>query len=89
MTDVWVPVPLRWRHVQPGDVIVGTNGRLIAVEATGGHGQQVYVHLHGHALPFPLDPDDTVQVLVPVAERDALVASRDQLGARIAERRAG
>ncbi len=32
------------------------------------------------------DPDGPVDVLVPLAERDALVAARDGLGARIVGR---
>jgi len=36
-----------------------------------------------------LDLDEALQVLVPVSERDALELTRDELGARVVERRAG
>lgn len=86
--DCFVPVPLRWRHVQAGDVIVGTDGRLWHVIGITSSGR---VHAaHGAlAVPADVDPDEVARVLVPVAERDAMTMCRDDLGARITERRAG
>ncbi len=86
MNDAWAPVSLAWSLVRAGDVIlagpthlpwavvnVGPAGEVTAVRAATTH----------QATP---DPDGPVDVLVPLAERDALVAARDGLGARIVGR---
>lgn len=87
--DVWVPIPLRWRHVAPGDVTLGREGdpwvitrcepsqELIAVQAARS----------GDPINTYCDPDDTVQVLVPVTERDAVELCREELGARLTAQR--
>lgn len=82
--DCWVPVPLRWRHVIPGDVIVGRDGRPWMVTSTG----TAVTAVDGPtAATQPVDPDDPIPVLVPVTDRDAVELTRDQLGARLVERR--
>lgn len=86
MNDAWAPVALAWSLVRPGDIIlagptrlpwavisVGAGGAVVAVRGTATH----------QATP---DPAAVVDVLVPLAERDALVAARDGLGARIVDR---
>lgn len=82
----WVPIPLRWRHVLPGDVIVG-KGKLLMVQAVARKPSSILINLHGHAADFRRDPDETVSVLVPFAEREALVLLRTELGARVIERK--
>lgn len=88
--DVFVPVPLRWRHVVSGDVIVDRSGELWIVgdnELPRG-GVQVRARQGGEKyFARDVDPDDVVKVLVPVTERDALRLTRDQLGAQVVERR--
>ncbi len=84
--DAWVPVPVRWRHVQPGDlVLAGATPWLITHVQDDGTvvGQHTFRERH-HARP---DPDDVAQVLVPVTEREAVELAREQLGARLVERR--
>ena len=84
MDDVWVPIPLRWRHVRPGDIVLGKHDRPWMV--TSGMPRVVTVRSDREYVTEP-DPDDTVSVLVPVTERDALRLTRDELGARITDRR--
>jgi len=86
--DAWVPVPLRWRHVAPGDVFVGRDGRLWHVRAMNVLGRGIVSTDHGgENFAAPVDPDEIVQVLIPVTERDAVELCRDELGARLADRR--
>lgn len=87
--DVWVPITLRWRHIQVGETFVAPAGRLwtvvgvewlrgaLAVTATAGLDKGTY----------EMDPDDTAQVLYPVQEVDAIGVLREQLGARLIESR--
>lgn len=80
--DAWVPVPIRWRHVVPGDVVVfGSALWLVTLRPKDGevHGQRTFHERH-QGRP---DPDDAVQVLIPVTERDAVELTREQLGARL------
>lgn len=90
LADVWVPVPLRWRHVVGGDVIIGTGGVPWMVDATAhaDDGSWVALARAAHDWRGQVDPDEVVQVLVLATERDALTVARDQLGARIVESRA-
>ena len=83
--DVFVPVPLRWRHVVAGDVFLGADGRLWCVENM--HQGAVCVRNARDQVADRVDPDDVVSVLVPVVERDAVELTREQLGARLIERR--
>ena len=88
--DVFVPVPLRFRHVIPGDVFLGRDGSLWAVTERGPSQRTSYgvVAVQGaNQVAVDVDPDETVQVLVPVTERDAVELTRAQLGARLVERR--
>ncbi len=90
LRDAWTPIPLRWRHTAPGDAFIGEGGTLWRITATAAHGGQWALHVaHGGEPPtrYLGDPDETVDVLVPVAERDALVLAREQLGARITDRK--
>lgn len=91
---VWCPVPLRWRVVQPGDVIVGTDGHTWSVGALGPAAGQpgglwVATYCGTRSWQGAVDLDAVVNVLVPAPERDALTTTRDVLAARIIERRAG
>jgi hypothetical protein len=83
--DVWVPVPLRWRHVHPGDTFVGRESRLWHVTGIGPHEAEFRVDAVNSYTPFTamVDPDDTINVLVPVSERDAVELCREELGARL------
>ena len=85
--DAWVPVPMRWRHVVAGDVIVGHDGGLWLVAVRGRDGLTTAMRTGADQHSAPVDPDDVVQVLVPVTEREAVELTRDQLGARLIERR--
>lgn len=87
--DVWVPVPIRWRHVQVGDVFVDSNGQLWHVMNTepGRAGIKVKALLQFWTRTADVDPDEIIYVLIPVPERDAVELTRDALGARLIERR--
>ena len=85
--DAWIPVPIRWRWVQPGDVVVAPDGQLWLITLCPRDGEvigQRTFHERNSGRP---DPDDVVQVLVPVAERDAVELCREELGARLVGRR--
>lgn len=84
--DVWVPVPLRARHVIAGDVIVGKDGSLWPITESRATGGTWSINVANFGLDYP-DPDDVIPVLVPVIERDAVELTREQLGARLIERR--
>lgn len=88
MALCWVPIPLRARHLQLGDVVAGKEaGTLWLVNRCGDVVELMSCGRHaswsGH-----LDPDETVHVLVPLPEREALTTARDELAARVIERRA-
>lgn len=89
--DAYVPVPIRWRHVVPGDVFVGRDGALWLVAGISAGGVADKATLVGpityHAGPGEIDPDDTVTVLIPVSEAEAVELTREVLGARLVERR--
>lgn len=87
--DCWVPVPLRWRHVVAGDTFVGRENQLWHVEEINGYGAalDVAVRCSGDTHRVDVDPDEAMQVLVPVAERDAVELLREELGARLAAQR--
>lgn len=82
----WVPVPIRWRHVIAGDIVIGEDGAPWAITDVDHLGTWVAQNGPREYQSRP-DPDDTIPVLVPVAERDAVELTRDQLGARLVERR--
>lgn len=89
LAQVWVPVPLRWRHVVPGDTFLDSEGAawhathacpwLGCVKVSAQYGPTVR-----HA---EVDPDDVIDVLVPALERDAVELTREELGARLVARR--
>jgi hypothetical protein len=84
--DCWVPVPLRWRHVQPGDVFVGHEAQLWMVSGVGPDGARFRADVtRAYCGPttYYVDPDEVIRVLVPVTERDAVQLCRDELGARL------
>jgi hypothetical protein len=92
-TDVLVPVPLRWRHVIAGDVFIGRDDQEWIVTKNGYHwewtGWDLFVEREGRVVRAGrrIDPDDVVEVFVPAVERDAVELIREQLGARLIERR--
>lgn len=87
----WVPVPVRWRYVQPGDVFSGAAG-LFWVESISTGAGMVCAYVIGSntgpkAKGYMLDPDELVSILVPVPERDAQRLTVEQLGAVVTGRR--
>lgn len=91
--DAWVPVPMRWRNVKAGDVVLDPDGRLWMIDRVylEQDGTLNVLHNAGGTSAFlaPRDPDATVPVLVSLAERDAVVALREQLDdVRVLEGRA-
>jgi hypothetical protein len=84
----WVPVPVRWRYVQPGDVTVGVGGDLIPIEMLDySKPGQITVTALDLPEPIPVDPDELVSILVPVPERDAQRLTVEQLGGVVTGRR--
>lgn len=86
LADTWVPVPIRFRHVLPGDMFVGRDGELWRVDRTG-PGMAMTASTSINTFTSDVDPDDVIPVLVPTPERDAVELTREQLGARLIERR--
>lgn len=79
--QVWAPLALRWRHVTPGDVIIGAKDDqpwMITDVAPNG----VRAARGGRSVTRKVDPDETVQVLVPLVERDARALLARELDAR-------
>lgn len=87
--DAWVPVPLRWRHILPGDMVVAPDDQIWhVIEVWSGKCSTTATAERGkERFSRDVDPDDVIPVLVPVVERDAVELTRDQLGARLVERR--
>lgn len=89
----WAPVTLTWRHTLPGDAFVGQGGTLwritsSAPAAVAGQWQLDVAEAGEQATAYVGDPDEDVDVLCPVAERDAFVLLRAELGARLVGRKA-
>lgn len=84
--DAWAPVPRRWADIEPGDTFFGAGPSLWHVERIGtSYGaalEVVAVRGNQTARVDDLDPDETVDVLVPVLERDSLAVLHEQLGAQ-------
>jgi hypothetical protein len=87
----WVPVELPWKHVRPGDAFVGREQKLWHVARCAPSQGQIAIQVVQVDEPINTyaDPDETVQVLVPVSERDCaeLLVGREQIAARLIERR--
>lgn len=84
--DAWGPVPMRWRHVQPGDVVLDPDGRpwMVTALADGVH----TLDRGRDRFPRQCAPDDVVRVLVPLAERTAVGELHAAgLGPTVVERR--
>lgn len=84
--EALVPVPVSWRHATPGDVFRAPSGALWHI----GHvAPRPDGRIAVHAASGPtvhngdVDPDDTVHLLYPVAEVDAITLCVEQLGARL------
>jgi hypothetical protein len=92
LAQTWVPVSIPWRLVVPGDVMIAPDGAPWAItDCAPRVGSQWWaVAVRGANQPYeaPMDPDDRINVLVAVTERDAVELSMDELGARLIERRA-
>ena len=92
LADCYVPVPLRWRHVQPGDVIVGKDGLYVVAELAPAVGAATtvavrLVRTRKIEWSGSVDPDEVATVLMLATERDALTTVRDILGGQLTERR--
>ena len=89
MSDPRVPVPMRVRSVVAGDEFVsprdGSHWRVTeAGDLLWRHaGRELVVTCEGRTVTSERDPDDVLDVLVPVVERDAVELLYDQLGARL------
>jgi hypothetical protein len=90
-SDAWVPVKLRWRHVRAGDVFfsakTGDLWHVTEIEDVEPFLLTVHLNHGGDQHVVEMDRDAVVQVLTPVPERDAMRIARDELGARLVERR--
>lgn len=83
-----VPIPLRWRHVAAGDLIVGKDGAPLLVRqapAPDNESTTCVVTPNGE-WSGRVDLNRVAQVLVPAPVVDAMCLVRDQLGARVTER---
>lgn len=96
VSDCEVPVPTRWRWVQPGDTIRGPDRRkwMIRTISATRDGRVHVIAVHGlKVLERPtaqepaLDPDAEVLVLEPVPMEQAVRTVRSQLNAQILARR--
>ena len=88
--DTWAPVPMRYELVRVGDVILGRAGPLMVtgagqdgpswrIDVTDGQGQRTVL---GTA-------DATAPVLIPLVEREAVLALRTAgMGPRLIDRAA-
>lgn len=90
---VLAPVPIGWRHVRAGDVFRDPRGRLWSVlaigHAAGGLVRATVTRAGLNPAVADLDPDERVEVLYEVPERDAITLVVEQLGARLIEGRSG
>lgn len=84
----WAPVPLRWRHVRPGDVTVAEDGSLIPIVAVllVKAGVRITYLLDGRDHFTTEDPDEMVEVLVSIKERDLMAATAEQLSTWVIDR---
>jgi hypothetical protein len=88
LDQAWVTAPMRWSKIDVGRLVVDDRHRVWVVMARDDLGATVSVTVtkagetrqHTRAVAA----DGVVDVLMPAAERDALVLLRDQLGAQLA-----
>lgn len=89
----WVPVPMRWRHVQRGEVMVGSKELLRVIHCAPGDAGRWMVTVGAMVAgpdalwAGPVDPDELVSVLVQVPERDARSLALEELAATVIGRR--
>lgn len=87
--DCWIPVAIRWRHVRAGDVFTTPTGALWLITSCGELEDHRLASGTNGKLTFeeePVDPDETVTVLVPAAEAAARDLARNELGAKVVDR---
>lgn len=88
-----VPVPMRVRHVAPGDVFVSSRDgshwhvTSAAEELWRLAGRELVAECEDRTVKSDLDPDHVLDVLIPDIERDAVELLYAELGARLAGRR--
>lgn len=83
----WTPVPLRWRHVRAGDVVLGDTTPWMVTEAIEQLGEPLITIVSGDQThQEQLDPDEVVCVLCPASEANALARVRDELGGTVVDR---
>jgi hypothetical protein len=89
LADCWAPAPLRWRHVQVGDVFIGAKQRqwMVSALATVAGSIQVTARQGADEFAATVDPDETIDVLTLTTEREAIELLRSELGAQLIERR--
>lgn len=88
--QTWVQVPLRWRYVRRGDLIITSAGAPWLVVAEPEWGAQLTITAIGKAgtpRPGAVDPDDFATVLMQVAHVDAITMLHSELGARLMDTR--
>ena len=79
MTDAWGPLALPWRVIQRRDLVIGQDGGPLFVDRIGpGTDGQLWARLLGAGeWTGVVDPEGYVNVLVPLAERDAIRTLRE------------
>lgn len=89
LAQVFVPVPIRWRHVNARDTFIAPDGQPWHVTHTWPAKGLIEVTALNGPVKFSadVDPDDVVDVLIKVAERDAVELTMEELGARVIARR--
>lgn len=85
--DAWGPMPIRWRHVRPEDIaIISGRAWMITAAETFGRTTRIAGLCGPQRHSGEVDPDATITVLVPLAEREAIRVARDALGGTVHDR---